>query len=189
MIAGVRGRVKSVDAGSLVVSVGPIDVRVSVPPSTSAGLSSSEEVELRTYLHVREDQLALFGFSTQEELEIFELLLGVSGVGPKVAMAVVAGLGASEVRRAISAGDSHALARAPGVGTRVASRIVSDLQGKVLPPAPALATDGADVSSTVLTALVSMGYPMSDARRALERVGPGASVEDALRAALGNLAD
>lgn len=189
MIVGLRGRVRAVEPGGLSMSVGPVDVRVAVPPEAAAGLTLGDEVELYTHLHVREDQLALFGFRSAAELTIFEMLLGVSGVGPKMAMAVVGGLGPAEVRRAIAQGDAASLARAPGLGARVAARIVSDLQGKI--PAAVLEPrlDGADVASTVVSALISMGYPMGDARRAVEGVSSGASVEDALRAALSALAD
>src|SRR6266545_3408266 len=114
MIAGVRGRVAKIEAGAVVVAAGPVDVRVAVPASTAQHVVVGQEVSLRTHFYVREDQLALFGFETDAGLEIFELLLSVSGVGPKLALGVLSALEPADVRSAIARGDIQLLTRAPG---------------------------------------------------------------------------
>lgn len=189
MIKGVRGRIQRIESGGVVLAVGPIDLGVLVPSPTASDLAPGQDVELRTHLHVREDQLALYGFRSYEELEIFELLLSVSGVGPRMALAVISALDPAGVRRAILSRDTQALSRAPGVGLRAASRIVTDLQGKVAPSAVESEMGDLHVSSSVLTALVGMGYSTAEAKRAIDMVSADGPVEDVLRAALGALAD
>jgi holliday junction DNA helicase RuvA len=190
MIAAVRGRVRRVESGAVVVSLGPMDVRVAVPAPVAMASGPGEEIELHTHLYVREDQLSLFGFGSDQALEIFELLLGVSGVGPKVALSILSALEADQVRRAILNGDAQLLTRAQGVGARAANRIVADLQAKIA-SAPVTAATGSELDplSAALTALTSMGYTPLDAKRALDAVPHAATVEDLLRDALGFLAD
>ena len=89
MIAGLRGRVMRIEAAAVLLSVGPVDVRVAMPSSTALGLTVGQSTELRTHLYVREDQIALYGFESDAALEIFELLLSVSGIGPKAALGVL----------------------------------------------------------------------------------------------------
>jgi len=189
MIAGLRGRVRSTEANALVLSVGPVDVRVSVPTPVALTATLGSEVSLRTYLYVREDQLALFGFESEAGLEIFELLLSVSGIGPKAAMGVLSALQPDQVRRAILQGDVRTLTAAPGIGTRAASRIITDLQSKVTAEPAGAAPGGADGLSSALEALIAMGYAPLDAKRAVDAVETDGSVEQTLRAALGYLAD
>ena len=189
MIAGLRGQVVRVEAGSVVVTVGPIDIRVAVPATTALGLVPGQDVALRTYLYVREDQFALFGFESDAALEIFELLLSVSGIGPKAALGVLSALSPSEVRQAIIENDARALTRAPGVGQRAASRIVTDLQGKVGPAVPEMIQIGRGSTGAAVEALITMGYSAPAAKRAVDSVPAHDSVEDILRAALAALAD
>lgn len=189
MIRGVRGRVRAREPGGLVLTVGPIDIRVAVPAPMAARALPDQEVDLRTHLYVHEDQFTLYGFSAHEELETFELLLTVSGVGPKLALGILSTLTPGQVSRAVVDGEWETLARAPGVGPRAARRIVTDLQGKVTAEEPAPAADGAELSTAALAALVSMGYSAPEARRALQSVAGRESVEDVLVAALGVLAD
>lgn len=188
MIAGLRGCVRRVEPGRILLSVGPVEVQVSVPVSSTARLTTGQEIELRTHLHVREDQLALFGFISHDELEIFELLLSVSGVGPKAAMSLLSALAPPEVRRAVLDGDAQALARAPGVGSRAANRIITDLRSRI--------GAGGDIPSTMgephsgaFTALVSMGYSAVEARHAIDQAPHSESVEEVLRQALAVLAE
>ena len=183
VIAGVRGRVIRAEAGALVVAVGPVDVRVGVPSSTAMALTAGQEVRLHTHLHVREDQLALFGFESEAGLEIFERLLGVSGVGPKGALALLSTLSPAEVQRAIAEGDTRALARAPGIGQRAASRIITDLQDKLGVIEVESMEIGRGPLSAAVEALMNMGYSQPEARRALEGA-TGATAEELLRAAL-----
>jgi holliday junction DNA helicase RuvA len=188
MIAGVRGMVQRLEASSVVLAVGPVDLRVALPGRTLSTIAPGQELSLRTYLYVREDQLALFGFRTGDELDLFEALLLVSGVGPKAALSILSAFEASEVRRAINQGDSHLLTRAQGIGARVAARIVTDLQGKI----PMVDTDveqATDAQAGAVAALIALGYSGVEAKRAVESVGPSDAVEDLVRSALGFLAD
>ena len=190
MIAGVRGRVRRADAGGIVLSVGPVDVRVHTPAPTALDARADDEIALRTHLYVREDQLTLYGFASDAELEIFELLLGVTGVGPRVALGVLSALDPGEVRGAILHEDAHALTRAPGVGQKAATRIILELKGKVAATAPAIAVGGRqDVEGDTVAALVALGYTPTEARRAVEAAPGGDSVEDFLRGALTVLAE
>ena len=190
MIAGVRGNVRRIEAAGLVVAVGPIDLRVATPAPTILATRVGEDIALRTHLYVREDQLSLYGFASDAELEIFELLLGVSGVGPKAALAVLSTLDPVDFRRAVQMEDARALTRAPGVGTRAATRIIVDLKGKVeAVEAMIAAPPQLDASSDAVAALVALGYAVGEARRAVDAAPRGTSVEETLRAALAVLAE
>jgi Holliday junction DNA helicase RuvA len=189
MIAGLRGRIVGVEPASVVITTGPIDVRVGIPTRMALRLVAGQELDLRTYLHVRENQLALFGFATRDELELFELLLTVSGVGPKAALNILSVLDATEIRQAITDEDPRTLARAPGVGLRVATRIVNDLQNKVPPPEADRATSGPGTHGEAIAALIAMGYAAAEAKKAVDRVANEESVEAVLRDALGILAE
>jgi Holliday junction DNA helicase RuvA len=166
-----------------------MDVLVSVPASSRFQPTAGDEVALHTHLHVREDQLALYGFSSTDELEIFELLLSVSGVGPKLALGMLAALPPNAIRRAIAAEDAHTLARAPGVGARAAARIIAELKTRMGPDTAGLGDGAEDGLSAAIMALVSMGYSPVEARRATENSPTNATIEDVIRHALVSLAD
>jgi holliday junction DNA helicase RuvA len=190
MIVGLRGNIRRVETGGLTVSIGPVDVRVFAPLPTVLQARAGDEIALRTHLYVREDQLTLYGFSSDAELEIFELLLSVSGVGPKVALGVLSALDPAEVRRAILHEDAHALSRAPGVGQRAATRIIMELKSKVAAAAPPIVVDGKpDPENDTVAALVALGYSVTEARRAVDAAPRNDSVEDMLRGALAVLAE
>ena len=190
MIAGLRGTVRRVEAGGLVLSVGPVDVRVLTPAPLALHATAGEAVALHTHLYVREDQLALYGFGSATELEIFDLLLSVSGIGPKAALGVLSALDPPEFRRAVLHEDARALTRAPGVGARAASRIIADLKGKLDSIAMAAPDTGrTDLEGDTIAALIALGYPATEARRAVANAPEGASVEEALRGALAVLAE
>ncbi len=189
MIAGLRGRVARIEPGGIVLAVGPIDMRVGIPARTALRLANGQELDLRTHLYVRENQLALFGFTTHDELELFELLLTVSGIGPKAALNILSVLDADEVRRAITDEDPRTLARAPGVGLRVATRIVNELQNKVPAPEAERARSGPGTHGEAIAALVAMGYAAAEAKNAVDQVTDDDSVEAVLREALGILAE
>lgn len=189
MITGVRGHVASVDPAAVVVAVGPVDIRVGIPGRTATRLSPGQEIELRTHLYVRENQIALFGFATNDELELFDLLLTVSGVGPKAALNILSTLNAVEVRQAIAEDDPRTLARAPGVGLRAATRIVNDLQSKIRDTELERVASGPGAHSEALNALIAMGYAPAEAKNAVDRVAGDESVESVLREALGILAE
>jgi Holliday junction DNA helicase RuvA len=191
MIAGVRGNIRRVEAAGLVISIGPLDLRVSTPAPTILEARAGEEIALRTHLYVREDQLSLYGFASDAELEIFELLLSVSGVGPKAALGVLSALSPIEFRRAVQQEDARALTRAPGVGLRAATRIIVDLKGKVEAVEAEMIPVGGtpDLHSDAIAALVALGYSATEARRAVESAPHGESVEETLRGALTVLAE
>lgn len=185
MIASVRGRVVARGTDHVVVETGGVGYRIFVPRHPEDG-----EVLLHTHQVVREDAHLLFGFETREELALFELLIGVSGVGPKAALALLGISRPANVASAIAAGDAAALAKAPGVGKKTAERLIVDLRSKVGgltlggPPTGAEASGaGADEA---LAALRALGYTPAEAATALTEVpGPGtATTEERLSAAL-----
>jgi Holliday junction DNA helicase RuvA len=190
MIAGLRGSVRRVDVGGLVLSVGPVDVRVHTPIPTALDARAGDEIVLRTHLYVREDQITLYGFSSDAQLEMFELLLSVAGVGPRAALGVLSALDPAEIRGAILHDDVRALTRAPGVGQKAATRIILELKGKMATVTPAVASDGRpDVEGDTVAALVALGYTATEAKRAVEAAPRADSVEDFLRGALTVLAE
>ncbi|HUQ17038.1 MAG TPA: Holliday junction branch migration protein RuvA [Candidatus Saccharimonadales bacterium] len=187
MIASVRGRIVGRGTDHVVVETGGVGYRIFVPRHPDEG-----EVLLHTHQVVREDAQLLFGFETQDELALFELLIGVSGVGPKAALALLGISRPVDVAAAIAAGDAAALAKAPGVGKKTAERLIVDLRAKVgslglspLASGTAPAGGGPDLDEAQ-AALRSLGYTPAEAATALAGVpGPGrASTEERLAAAL-----
>ncbi|NAZ87380.1 Holliday junction branch migration protein RuvA [Kineococcus indalonis] len=201
MIASVRGRVLAVRLDSAVVEVGGVGLLVQAAPATLAALRVGEEASLSTSLVVREDSLTLFGFADADEREVFEVLQTVSGVGPRLALAVLAVHRPDGLRAAVAAEDHAALVRVPGIGKKGAQRLCLELGDRLGPPsgAPAqLAAAPADDDARrkqVVDALAGLGYPVKQAGDAVDAVtaddaaGAGA-VEDVpavLRAALRHL--
>jgi len=131
MISSVRGQVLSVHLDHAVIEVGGVGLAVRTTPATLAGLRRGEQARLSTSLVVREDSLTLFGFASDEARELFVLVQSVSGVGPRIALALLAVLDPDQLRRALGAGDTSALMRAPGIGKRGAERLVLELKDKV----------------------------------------------------------
>ena len=130
MISSVRGQVLSVSLDHVVIEVGGVGLAVRTTPATLAGLRRGEQARLATTLVVREDSLTLFGFASDEAKELFELVQSVSGVGPKIALALLAVLDPEQLRRALSSGDTVTLTRAPGIGKKGAERLVLELRDK-----------------------------------------------------------
>jgi len=131
MISSVRGQVLSVSLDHAVIEVGGVGLAVRTTPATLAGLRCGEQARLATTLVVREDSLTLFGFASDAAKELFELVQSVSGVGPKIALALLAVLDPEQLRRALSSGDTVTLTRAPGIGKKGAERLVLELRDKV----------------------------------------------------------
>jgi len=131
MISSVRGQVLSISLDHVVIEVGGVGLAVRTTPATLAGLRRGEQARLATTLVVREDSLTLFGFASDEAKELFELVQSVSGVGPKIALALLAVLDPEQLRRALSSGDTMTLTRAPGIGKKGAERLVLELRDKV----------------------------------------------------------
>lgn len=188
MIAGVRGILEATSGDAIVVAVGDFSIRVAVPTSTLNRLGAiGEPVHLRTHLYLREDVLALYGFATDEEHKLFETLLTVSGVGPRLALSMLSAAAPDAIRSAIAAGDVDALARIPGLGKKLAGRIVLELRGKIEVPATAVAVAvPSTIDSDVITALTNLGYTAADAQQALRALpdDPALSLEDKILHAL-----
>ncbi len=187
MIASLSGRIQEIDAEGIVVEVGGVGFRVAIPAPWRERLRVGESVFLHTYLVVREDALMLFGFETAESREYFSLLLGVNGVGPKLAMTVLSTLSPDVIRRAVFHEQAEVFQRVPGVGKQTAQKILLHLENR-LPQAPGLEAVAAfsDVDSEVLAALIALGYSVVEAQSALQslpRDAP-ADVESRLRLAL-----
>lgn len=179
MIARLRGRIAGRAGQGLVVDVNGVGYLVSATPSVQRLGDGEIAIEIHTV--VREDALALYGFATAEERELFELLLGVSGVGPKVALAIVSGSTPAELRRAIARDDVKRFQAIPGVGLKTAQRVVLELKEK-LPYVETGLPEGGDL--TARDALVELGWTLVDAERALAVVDPELPVEEQVRHAL-----
>ena len=164
---------------ALVIDVNGVGYLVSATPSVHRLGDGEVTVEVHTV--VREDALQLFGFATADEREVFELLLGVNGVGPKVALAIVSGSTPAELRRAIARDDVKRFQAIPGVGLKTAQRVVLELKEK-LTLVDTAAAEGGDL--TARDALVELGWTLVDAERALADVDPGLSIEEQVRNAL-----
>jgi holliday junction DNA helicase RuvA len=187
MIRMVRGAVVTGGRDQVVVDVGGVGLRVFVPEPTAAQLQPGAPVLLYTHLHVREDALLLYGFATDDELQMFELLLSVSGVGPRVALSTLNVLTPDALRLALANDEPAIVARVPGIGKRTAQKIVLELKDKVQPFAGGLAglAQVTDVDSEVIDALTALGYSVVEAQRAVQKLPKDVvGVEDRLRLAL-----
>ena len=184
MIAFLEGEIVDKGAGGVVVAVGGVGYEVAVPTSVLASLPPvGKKARIPTRLVVREDALTLYGFATTDERDLFDLLTGVSGVGPKVALSFLSALQPDAIRRAIVAGDVAALTIVPGVGKKVAQRVVLDLRDKLGAEADLVVVEGplADVRD----ALLSLGLTPHEATEAMRDLGPGGRpTEELLREAL-----
>jgi Holliday junction DNA helicase RuvA len=170
MIARLRGVVVSAGKDAVVVQVGGVGFQVFVPQSLRDDVTGpGQEVTLFTHLHVRENELALYGCGTEEELALFRLLLSVSGIGPKVALSILSFLPPDQLRGAIAQEDVPMLARVPGIGPKTAKKLVFTLKDKVaaeLPPgAPHPAISEADAD--LIAALTSLGYSVAEVQEAI----------------------
>ncbi|MEV8638397.1 Holliday junction branch migration protein RuvA [Streptosporangium sp. NPDC051023] len=183
MIASVRGRVAAIAPDGAVVEVGGIGVLVHCTPGTLAALRVGEEARLATSLVVREDSLTLFGFGGDDERAVFEMLQTANGVGPKVALAMLAVHTPNALRIAVASADVKALTRVPGVGPKGAQRIIVDLKDKLGTPEEAVnaALDGGVAvplwRDQVHSGLVGLGYSARDADEAVAAVAPQADAE------------
>jgi Holliday junction DNA helicase RuvA len=190
MIHSIKGAVAAVSDGFAVVTVGGLGFRISMPGRALAALPRGEEVELLCHLHVREDALELYGFRSLQELEFFELLIAVSGVGPKSALAVMDVADLSELGAAIQENRPDLLTRASGIGRKTAERIILELKGKIRMGGAEEMVRKMEGDSDILETLVGLGYRRDQARSALEKVhkdavGLEARLKEALKI-LGN---
>jgi Holliday junction DNA helicase RuvA len=185
VIARLRGKPVASTPEGLLLDVGGVGYLVAATPSAVRKAAGAEEVTVETYLHVREDAMQLYGFAERAERELFVQLLSVNGVGPKVALAIVSGSPAEELRRAIVREDAVRFQAIPGIGKKTAERIVLELKEKLAVTAIA-PVGGADLDDHVVArnALVELGYSIADAERALAETDSEASPEERVRQAL-----
>jgi len=188
MIATLRGEISQIEDNALILEVGGVGLRVFAPAPLRGRLKVGEMAFLFTHLVVREDALTLYGFESQADRDLFNLLLGVDGVGPKVALSVLSTLTLDAVQRAVFAEEPDLLSRVPGVGKKTAQKIALHLKDK-LKPSNALAqmASMADYDSEVLAALTALGYSVVEAQAAIQSLPKDAptDVEERLRTALG----
>jgi holliday junction DNA helicase RuvA len=181
VIARLRGRPVARRPDGLVVDVNGVGYLVAVTAGTFRRAEGAAEVVLETYLHVREETLQLYGFADAGERELFEHLLSVNGVGPKVALAILSGSSASELRRAIALEDTARFEAIPGIGKKTAQRVVLELKEKVELAGTADAVAPKDDHLAAREALVELGYSLIEAERALAEVDPELAAEERVR--------
>src|ERR687885_2858029 len=186
MIASLRGKPVARTPEGLVLDVGGVGYLVAATPRALARARDEAETTLQTYLAVREDALQLYGFADAEERELFVHLLAVNGVGPKVALAVVSGSPAPELRRAIVAQDAARFQAIPGIGKKTAERIVLELKEKLADEAPTPIAAGRETAPELVArdALLELGYSLVEAERALAATDPELPPEERVRQAL-----
>jgi Holliday junction DNA helicase RuvA len=188
VIARLRGRAVAWGADGLVLDVNGVGYRLLATPTAVRKAEGAEEVTVETYLHVREDALQLFGFAEAAERELFEQLLSVSGVGPKVALAIVSGYSPSELRRAIVREDDALFQSIPGIGKKTAQRVLLELREKMGPfvevSAPSLARGVPDDHLVARDALVELGYSVAEAEQRLADTDPDLPAAERVRLAL-----
>ncbi len=187
MIARLSGTVWSVGEDHVVVRVGGVGLRVRVSPDAPAQLGDAgQPVELFTHLHVRENELTLYGFLTKENLALFKLLLSVSGVGPKVALALLGVISPDTLRQAVTQEEPALLTRAPGVGPKTAKSIIFHLKDKIIPTGAQAATLLSDTDTQVIAALTGLGFSLVEAQAALQSLPQDEDlpVEEQVRQAL-----
>ncbi len=187
MIVGVQGVLDAVGSDWVRLRVGGVTLQVFVPEAAIGELGPvGEQVSLHTHLRLRDEQPVLYGFTTQSSLELFLLLNGVSGVGPRLALALLSKLGAATLNQSIVSGDIASLASATGVGRRTASRIVLDLKGKVESAESDLLPGPASDDAEVVAALTALGYSNNEARRAVANLDRSEelTLEDRIRLVL-----
>ena len=198
MIEFLRGKIADLNVDRLCIDVNGVGYVVSISETTASLMPSvGEEVKIYTYMSVREDGVSLFGFPTYDDLEIFKLLISVSGVGPKGALGILSVLTPDDQRFAILSGDSKSIAKAPGIGKKSAERVIIDLKDKIsaedtvrqaLGPNDQASPVSEGARDEAVEALVALGYSSSDAFKAVKEaaaaLGADADTDTLLRAAL-----
>lgn len=195
MFYSLTGKVIHSGLSYIVIECGGVGFRCQTSNNTLFDLSGEKTATVYTYLNVREDALDLFGFSTENELEWFKMLISVNGVGPKAALAILSQLPTDKLALAISADDAKAITKAPGIGPKIAHRIILDLKDKVAKgftgsavfseedAAVAKAAQSSNTSEAI-AALTMLGYSQSDAASAVSKIDPSLKTEDIIRQAL-----
>ena len=189
MIASLQGRLETISDDWATINVNGIGFQVHMPTSTLSTLGSrGQEVHIYTHLHLREDNATLYGFASPEELGLFQILIGVSGIGPRLALSMLSSMSVDQLTMAIATGNADLLTAVPGIGKKIAARLVLELKDKIgaeliTAPAAQLAQENADV----IAALTSLGYSVAEASRAVANLpaSPDLTLEEKLRLALG----
>ena len=195
MIALVRGTLAYKSTDHVIIDVGGVGYRLFIPLSTFYSLPETGEASLYTHTHVREDALLLYGFLTLEEKALFCILIGISGIGPKLAINILSHIPVADLKNAIAAGDVKRLSGLPGIGKKTAERLVLELKDKVGPVnanrteagvSSLAGKSSGDLINDVISALVNLGYKESQARKVLENMelAPNLPMEDVLKGAL-----
>lgn len=199
MIGFIKGVIAEKQNDCLLVENQGIGWQIFVPASLlNSDVRTGDSIKLYTYLHVREDAVTLFGFFTKDELDIFRMLLNVSGIGPKAAMGVLSSLSADDLRFAVLADDASRIAKAPGIGKKTAQKLILELRDKFqlddafekklehVQQSGAATVSGSDAEGDAVQALVALGYSGTEALQAVRKVGADASMdsEAILKAAL-----
>jgi Holliday junction DNA helicase RuvA len=174
MIGRLEGRLQLVDPGTVIVDAGGVGYLVSITLRAFQQLSGHDRTALWIHTQVKDDAIDLYGFPEQPELEAFQRLIGVAGVGPRTALAVLSSLTPGELGEAVSSGDALRLQKTPGVGKKTAQRIVLELRGRL----DAVSSGEADQRSDAVSALVNLGYPHRNAQKAVDSVLAECSDED-----------
>ncbi len=186
MIASLHGKIIARTDDSLILNVSGVGYRVRVPTGTLAALGAvGSDAQLFTHLHVREDEMSLYGFATEDELGLFEKLLTVSGIGPKVAIGALSNASPDTIRYAIAQGNADALTAIPGIGKKTAQRLVLELRGKIDLRGLGEVGELSPADEDVMNALIHLGYSAAEATRAARAVPASAkTVEERVRIAL-----
>jgi Holliday junction DNA helicase RuvA len=186
MIGRLEGALELVDPGTVVITTGGVGYRVSISLRAFQQLSGADRAALWIHTRLRDDTIELFGFPERAELAAFERLIGVAGVGPRTALAVLSALNPGELAEAVQSGDTGRLQKSPGVGQKTAQRIVLELAGRLEEVAPG----AGDRRTDAISALVNLGYSQRDARQVVDQVlsdRSGGDLKDLLRLALQRL--
>ena len=191
MIATLEGILEYRGDDSVIINVGGIGFRVYVPTSTSGQLGAVKgRVSLYTHLHVREDNISLYGFASSEELTLFKSLISVTGIGAKLALALLSALNPGQLVMAITSGDIDLLSQTPGIGKKIASRLVVELKGKLENDWRDVALPLAPERVDVIAALTGLGYSVMEATKAISKLpdSEGLSLEEKVKMALQQMA-
>jgi len=186
MIGSLVGKLQARYDETILLNVGGVGYRVRLSANTAAGLGAiGSETQVFTHLRVREDELSLYGFATEDELRLFETLMTVSGVGPKVALNVLSSASAETIRMAIAQGNVEALTAVPGIGKKTAQRILLELKGKIDLTGLGDASELSPLDQDVMNALINLGYSAAEATRAARSVPTSVKIlEERIRFAL-----
>lgn len=197
MISFIKGELNYIGNNFIILETGNIGYEIMVPQSVIVDLPKvGEEAKIHTYMYVREDAINLYGFITRDDLEIFKLLITVSGIGPKGAIGILSGLSTDELKYAILADDVKTITKAPGIGHKTAQKLIIELRDKLTieevfsqDKERTTTTSGNDNVGEAAQALVALGYTSTEATRAVRavQIEEDASVEDLIKAALKKL--